>query len=78
LFTRLLFVAFFLEMGLLLVLVPWSAFWEHNYFLQVQPALRALAMNGFVRGGVSGLGLVNLAAGMAELVSLLAAFRRSS
>jgi len=78
LFTRLLFVAFFLEMGLLLVLVPWSGFWAHNYFLQVSPGLRALAMNDFVRGGVSGLGLVNLAAGLAELVSLLASFRRAS
>lgn len=65
-------------MGLLLVLVPWSVFWAHNYFLQMSPSLRALAMNDFVRGGVSGLGLVNLAAGLAELVLLLASFRRSS
>ena len=25
-------VAFFLEVGLLLLVLPWSAFWEHNYF----------------------------------------------
>jgi hypothetical protein len=78
LFTRLLFVAFFLEMGLLLVLVPWSGFWAHNYFLQLSPALRALAMNDYVRGAISGLGLVNLAAGLTELVSLMASFRRSA
>ena len=77
-FTRLLFVAFFLEMGLLLVLVPWSGFWAHNYFLQVDPAVRAVAMNDFVRGGISGLGLVNLGAALAEFASLLASFRRSS
>ena len=77
-FTRLLFVAFFLEIGVLLVLVPWSMFWEHNYFLHASPALRALALNGFVRGGISGLGLVNLAAGLAELISLLASFRRTT
>ena len=65
-------------MGLLLVLLPWSAFWEHNYFLQGSALVHAAAMNGFVRGGISGLGLVNVAAGLAELVSLLAAFRRSS
>ena len=30
---RLLLVAYFIEVGLLLVLVPWSPFWERNYFL---------------------------------------------
>ena len=29
---RLLLVVYFIEVGLLLVLVPWSPFWERNYF----------------------------------------------
>jgi hypothetical protein len=71
LFTRLLFVAYFVEVGLLLVFVPWSAFWEHNYFAGAVPAIGAIMRNAFVRGAVSGLGLVNLVAGLVELVSLL-------
>ena len=29
---RLIYVAFFLEVGLLLIVLPWSAFWDRNYF----------------------------------------------
>lgn len=72
-FRRLLFVAFFLEVGLLLIVLPWSPFWERNYFAQTWPSLRAFITNNFVRGGISGLGFVNLVAGFAELVPLFAA-----
>ena len=67
LLRRLLFVAFFVEVGLLLVVLPWSAFWERNYFALLWPELHALLTNNFVRGAVSGLGVLNLAAGLAEL-----------
>lgn len=68
---RLLYVAYFLEVGLLLLLVPWSGFWDQNYFVAKLPALQALVGNHFTRGGVSGLGLVNLYAGVTELASVL-------
>jgi hypothetical protein len=64
---RLVYVAFFLEVGLLLIVLPWSAFWERNYFAEVIPALRVVLTNNFVRGAVTGLGLVNLFAGFADL-----------
>jgi hypothetical protein len=60
-------VAFFVEVGLLLIVLPWSTAWEKNYFAYAWPALRTLLSNDFVRGAVSGLGLVNLFAGFAEL-----------
>ena len=69
---RLLYVAFFLEVGLLLVVLPWSAFWERNYFAMTWPALRELLTNNFVRGAVTGLGLVNLYAGFADLAIVFA------
>jgi hypothetical protein len=37
------------------------------------PPLRAMLSNNFVRGAVSGLGVVNLFAGFADLASLLGA-----
>jgi hypothetical protein len=76
LLTRLLLVAYFLEVGLLLVFVPWSAFWDRNYFTQLLPAVGAVMGNAFVRGAVSGLGLVNLAAGVVELFSVFSSRRR--
>ena len=70
---RLLYVAFFLEVGLLLVVLPWSGFWERNYFAMAWPALRELLTNNVLRGAVTGLGLVNLYAGFADLAVVFAA-----
>lgn len=72
---RLLFVAYFLEVGLLLVLVPWSGFWDRNYFAVTFPALMDILKNNYVRGAVSGLGIVNLLLGFEELASVLWARR---
>jgi len=68
---RLIVIAFFFEIGVALLIVPWSAFWDRNYFADAIPAIHALITNNFVRGAVSGLGLVNLGAGLAEIVSLM-------
>jgi hypothetical protein len=70
---RLLIVAFFFEFGIALLVVPWSSFWDRNYFAEAVPLLHAIITNNFVRGAVSGLGLINLAAGLFELVSILLA-----
>jgi hypothetical protein len=69
-------VAYFLEVGLLLVFVPWSAFWDRNYFSALVPALGDLLRSPYVRGAVSGLGLINIAAGLAELFSMFSSSRR--
>jgi hypothetical protein len=68
---RLLFIAFFLEVGFVLIVVPWSAYWDRNYFAQALPAVHGLITNNFVRGAVSGIGVINVAAGVSELVSLM-------
>jgi hypothetical protein len=63
-------VALLLEAGLLLILIPWSAFWDRNYFAEVVPGLRDFMTNNFVRGAVSGLGAVNLFAALSELAEI--------
>ncbi len=73
---RLLLVAFFLEAGFLLIVMPWSAYWDRNYFGQWIPFLHDAMVNNFVRGAVSGLGVVNIVAGLGELISSLLASRR--
>lgn len=52
-------------------MLPWSEFWEHNYFAVAWPLVRSIVTNNFVRGGVSGLGVVNLVAGFADLTVAL-------
>jgi hypothetical protein len=68
---RLLLASLFLWTGFLLILVPWSVFWDRNYFAQTVPALQMFMANNYVRGAISGLGLVNVYLGLAELVSAI-------
>ncbi len=75
-FTRLLLVVYVLEVGLLLVILPWFPFWDRNYFADAVPLVGAIARNYFVRGAVSGLGLVNMGAAISELLAIFAGRRR--
>jgi hypothetical protein len=51
------------------VLIPWSAFWERNYFLEGS-ALATFFTSNYTRGAISGLGLVNVWAALGELSDL--------
>jgi len=51
------------------VLIPWSAFWERNYFVEGS-ALAVFFTSSYTRGAVTGLGLVNVWAALAELADL--------
>ncbi|HYR88701.1 MAG TPA: hypothetical protein VE422_31775 [Terriglobia bacterium] len=76
--SRLLAVAFILfcfEIGLFLVFVPWSALWEHNVLLTYSIYLRGIFLNNFVRGAVSGLGVVDVALGLTELARFWKSFK---
>ena len=68
-------IALFFEVGIVLAVVPWSVYWDRNYFVESIPLLHAVATNNFVRGAVTGLGLVNLAIAAVELLSLFVARR---
>ena len=57
-------------------MLPWSGFWDRNYFVSAWPGLAPIITNNFVRGAVTGLGVVNLFAGIAELAHLFAVRER--
>jgi hypothetical protein len=57
------------------MLIPWSAFWERNYFVDWSPALVALLTSNYTRGAVTGLGLLNVWAALAELGDALGSRR---
>ena len=57
---RVVWLLVWLELGLVLILVPWSEIWETNYFLYQYPALAFFADNPFMRGAISGLGIMNV------------------
>ena len=54
------FITFCLEIGLFLLIFPWTEYWDGNYFSSLLPQLRDYWNNMYVRGAVSGLGVVNL------------------
>lgn len=60
----------------MLIVTPWSAFWDQNFFAEALPALEPVIRNNFVRGAVSGVGVVTTIAGLVELMGLLAGRRR--
>jgi hypothetical protein len=52
------------------VLIPWSAFWDRNYFVEASATLGRLLTSNYTRGGITGLGLLNVWAALAELADV--------
>lgn len=64
----LVFVLICLELGIALVVLPWTHIWTDNNLLLDYPTVRFWAANTFVRGAFSGLGLVDIWLGIWEVV----------
>ena len=62
------FVFVCLVIGILLITAPWTPLWTTNSLLAGFPRVRELLMNDFVRGLISGLGLVDIGLAVAEVV----------
>lgn len=63
------FVMACIYLGIILVILPWNDVWTQNGLIHRYPTLGGLAMNNFVRGGITGLGFVNIWLGIWEAVS---------
>jgi hypothetical protein len=74
--TRLLIATYLIEAGIVLILGPWSSWWQPNRFADFIPVLDALMPNRYFRGAVSGVGLVTTIIGMRELLAVLLSRRR--
>jgi hypothetical protein len=57
---RALVVVLAFEMGALLLYLPWSGYWEQNYFLSHYPALMHIVLHPSFRGAVSGVGVLDI------------------
>jgi hypothetical protein len=65
---HLLYIIYSLEVGLVLIFLPWLAIWDNNYLLYLFPHFRPLLANAFLKGAVLGLGIVNILIGIQEIV----------
>jgi hypothetical protein len=62
------YVLFCMTLGLALVTLPWTEGWFEDGFFARWPAVQHVLHQGFVRGAVSGLGLIDIWLGVLEAV----------
>jgi len=62
------FVFVCLLIGAVLIVTPWTPYWSNNSLLVGWPRVQQFMMNDFVRGLVSGLGLVDICLAIREAV----------
>jgi hypothetical protein len=65
------FTIFALEIGLFLVVFPWMDSWDINHFQRWFPRLQDFWEDPYLRGAVSGLGLVNVYIACGEVIRLI-------
>ena len=69
------FALYCIEAGLFFLIAPWTHLWTMNPLLQSNTALAAFAVDPFVRGFVSGFGVVHIIIGVKDLARLGSARR---
>jgi hypothetical protein len=83
--TVIFYIILCLEAGIFLTVLPWvggGAYWGDNYFLVIAAqkigavGLQRAVASGWVRGAVTGLGLLNLAMAFWEIFHFNATVRR--
>lgn len=63
------YVLFCIELGLVLIALPWiTGYWFSGGVLSQWPELQSFLQSGFVRGAVSGLGVLDVWLGIMEAV----------
>ncbi len=71
--TVIVYILICLEVGLLLVILPWTPYWNENLFIDFINSrlhaawLSAALQSGYMRGAVTGLGAFNIVAGLRDV-----------
>lgn len=73
--AALLYVVFCFELGIFLIVFPWLKLWEHSFFSNLGFSLlgqewERIWDSPWFRGGISGLGLVNILISFSEVFRL--------
>ena len=72
--TVIVYILICFEVGFLLIILPWTQYWEDNFFLYFITGklnaswLPTFLTSGYVRGAVSGLGVLNILAGLRDIL----------
>lgn len=71
LLSQIVFLLFCLEVGLVLLLLPWTLLWDNNYFFSLQPHYSGFWLSNHLRGAVSGVGIINLWMGVEVALAMI-------
>lgn len=74
--SAVLFITFCLEVGLFLAVFPWTDYWGSNYFASLLPQIHQYWDNLYLRGAISGLGVIDLYISLVEVFRLRRFARR--
>ncbi|MGE0885651.1 MAG: hypothetical protein AB7P14_19050 [Blastocatellales bacterium] len=72
--TVIVYIVISFEIGLLLVFLPWTPWWDDNFFLYFltgklqAPWIATFLKHSAIRGAVSGIGLLNVLAGVYDII----------
>jgi len=72
--TVIVYIVISFEIGLLLMFLPWTIWWDDNFFLYFltgklqAPWIATFLKHKAVRGAVTGVGLLNILAGLYDIV----------
>lgn len=67
-FSIIVHTMFWLWLGAFLLVLPWTNVWTENSFLYDYPSVRSVLNQGFARGVVSGLGMLDIWIGIRDAV----------
>jgi len=59
-----------MEIGLFLIVYPWTQYWNDSWFSYLSPAWDRIWLSPYFRGAVTGVGLVNIAIACSEVFGL--------
>jgi hypothetical protein len=71
--TVIVYILICFEVGILLLILPWTQYWEDNVFLYFitgklnAPWIETFLTSGYMRGAITGLGMLNILAGMRDI-----------
>ncbi len=68
--SALVLILFCMELGLFLVVYPWTEAWDGNLFSGIVPEWHGYWTNPYVRGAVSGVGVLDLYISFLEILRL--------
>src|SRR5262245_8722987 len=70
--TVVVYIMICFEVGVLLIILPWTHYWEDNVFLFFitgkLDGMQTFLTSGYVRGAVTGLGVLNILAGFRDTI----------